>query len=64
MNYRFIAEHRHEYPNTTMCRVLEVRDKPVASLSGRQYISHFILGDQTRRLSWFYYYLLYFYRLE
>jgi putative transposase len=24
MSYQFIAEHRHEYPITTMCRVLEV----------------------------------------
>jgi len=24
MKYQFIAEHRHEYPISTMCRVLEV----------------------------------------
>jgi putative transposase len=24
MKYQFIAEHRQEYPITTMCRVLEV----------------------------------------
>jgi hypothetical protein len=24
MNYQFIVEHRHEYPMSTMCRILEV----------------------------------------